>query len=87
MLYMKHTMKRHCLIFAFVLFVAGHASTLVAQTDEVKLDTTQSKICCENIGGREERGCEETGENSPIPSCLQDLQDKNRIYMIILKIM
>jgi hypothetical protein len=41
---MKHAMKRQCLIFTFVMFVVGHAATLVAQTDEVKLDTTQSKI-------------------------------------------
>lgn len=41
---MKHAMKHQCLIFVFVLFVVGHASLLVAQTDEVKLDTTQAKI-------------------------------------------
>ena len=41
---MKHAMKHQCLIFIFVLFVVGHASLLMAQTDEVKLDATQAKI-------------------------------------------
>ena len=34
---MNHVMKRQSLIFAFVLFAAGQVS-LVAQTEEVKLD-------------------------------------------------
>lgn len=41
---MKHAMKHQCLIFVFLLFAVGHVSLLVAQTDEVKLDTPQAKI-------------------------------------------
>ena len=44
MIYMNHMMKRHCLIFAVVIVAIGNASLLVAQTDEVVLDTAQSKI-------------------------------------------
>jgi len=44
MIYMNHVMKRHSLIFALVIFAAGHISPLVAQTDEVKLDTAQPRI-------------------------------------------
>lgn len=41
---MNHVMKRQNLIFALVIFTAGHVSALVAQTDEVKLDSPQTKI-------------------------------------------
>jgi len=41
---MNHVMRYHYLIFALVLFVIGHAFTVVAQTDEVKLDAAQTKI-------------------------------------------
>jgi hypothetical protein len=41
---MNHVMRYHYLIFALVLFVMGHAFTVVAQTDEVKLDAAQTKI-------------------------------------------
>src|SRR5690349_8540919 len=44
MIYMNHVMKRQTLIFAFFVFAAGHMSSLVAQTDEVKLDSPQTKI-------------------------------------------
>lgn len=44
MIYMNHVMKRQPLIFALVIFAVGHVSTLVAQTDEVKLDAAQSRI-------------------------------------------
>jgi SH3 domain-containing protein len=37
-------LKHQLLIFAFVMFAAGHTAALVAQTDEVKLDSTQSRI-------------------------------------------
>ena len=43
MIYMNHVMKRQILIFALVMFAAGPTS-LVAQTDEVKLDSSQSRI-------------------------------------------
>ena len=43
MIYMNHVMKRQFLIFAVVLLALGQAS-LVAQTDEVKLDTAQPRI-------------------------------------------
>ena len=41
---MNHVMKRQILIFALVMFAAGHVASLVAQTDEVKLDSSQTKI-------------------------------------------
>jgi len=41
---MNHVMKRQCLIFAFLVFAIGNASSLVAQTEEIKLDATQAKI-------------------------------------------
>jgi len=41
MIYMNHVMKR--LILAFILAI-GHASLLVAQTEEMGLDATQAKI-------------------------------------------
>lgn len=44
MIYMNHVMKRQSLIFAVFMFAAGHVSLLVAQTDEVKLDSPQTKI-------------------------------------------
>lgn len=37
-------MKRQFLIFALAIFAAGHTSSLMAQTDEVKLDSPQTKI-------------------------------------------
>lgn len=43
MIYMNHVMKLQYLIVAFLLAIS-HASLLVAQTDEVKLDATQGKI-------------------------------------------
>src|SRR5215218_8556597 len=44
MIYMNHVMKRLSLIFIFAMFVLGHTSLLVAQTDEVGLDTAQPRI-------------------------------------------
>lgn len=44
MIYMNHVMKRQLLLFALVMFAAGHVASLVAQTDEVGLDSSQSKI-------------------------------------------
>ncbi len=44
MIYMNHVMKHQYLIFAVVMFAVGHLSLLVAQTDEVKLDSIQPKI-------------------------------------------
>src|SRR3569832_32615 len=41
---MNHVMKRQIQIFALVMFAAGHVASLVAQTDEVKLDSSQTKI-------------------------------------------
>lgn len=41
---MNHVMKRQILIFAVVMFALGHTSLLVAQTDEVGLDTAQPRI-------------------------------------------
>ncbi|HKG61426.1 MAG TPA: SH3 domain-containing protein [Pyrinomonadaceae bacterium] len=37
-------MKRQSLIFAVVMFAIGNASSLAAQTEEIKLDATQAKI-------------------------------------------
>lgn len=37
-------MKPQCLIFAIVFFAIGSSSSLVAQTEEVKLDAAQAKI-------------------------------------------
>ena len=44
MIYMNHVMKRQTLIFALAMFAAGHIQSVVAQTDEVKLDSPQTKI-------------------------------------------
>src|SRR5689334_16410079 len=44
MIYMNHVMKRQFLILTLVMFVAGHMTSIVAQTDEVKLDSSQTKI-------------------------------------------
>jgi hypothetical protein len=44
MIYMNHVMKRQSIIFAVVMFALGHASLLVAQTEEIKLDAVQAKI-------------------------------------------
>lgn len=41
---MNHVMKRQFLIVAFLIFAIGNASSLVAQTEEVKLDAAQAKI-------------------------------------------
>ena len=43
MIYMNHVMKPRGLIVAFLLAIS-HTSLLVAQTEEIKLDTTQAKI-------------------------------------------
>ena len=37
-------MKRQFLILTLVMFVAGHMTSIVAQTDEVKLDSSQTRI-------------------------------------------
>lgn len=44
MIYMNHVMKTQSLIFVLFMFAVGHVSLLVAQTDEVKLDSPQAKI-------------------------------------------
>jgi len=44
MIYMNHVMKRQFLILTLVMFVAGHMTSIVAQTDEVKLDSSQTRI-------------------------------------------
>ena len=41
---MNHVMKHRNLVFAVVMFAVGQTSLLMAQTDEVKLDSPQSKI-------------------------------------------
>ena len=43
MIYMNHVMKPQHLIFALVLAIS-HASLLVAQTEEIKLDAVQARI-------------------------------------------
>ena len=37
-------MKRQFLIFALVMFAAGEVASVVAQTDEIKLDSSQTRI-------------------------------------------
>ena len=44
MIYMNHVMKRQSLIFAVVMLALSHTSLVVAQTDEVVLDTAQPRI-------------------------------------------
>ena len=44
MIYMNHVMKHRSVIVALLIFAVGHVSLLVAQTDEVKLDTAEARI-------------------------------------------
>src|SRR6185295_4296214 len=44
MIYINHVMKTQALSFALVIFALGNTSPLVAQTDEVALDASQTRI-------------------------------------------